>query len=245
MPRSLLVSLQCVALPEYLAFVDRLSSKKPGRLNQWIRFYSISPGFEASTRLAVTFKSENVQKTLGRVSKSPNANEKTRAAVTEILDGTAARYVESEKFVSILRRQPAGLPAPGHQAPPRGLALGEAPRPPARPPSRRSPDPARSDDGQPVHGPLLGAPARRPGCLSTVPSASPNLTSFVDGLELRCCSTTSSTRHAKTPGHGRAAPVARRPRPNVLWRLSPPLIGRCSYSRARRMHELHHLTRFT
>jgi hypothetical protein len=101
--RVAMMALQCASLDEYLKLVDRLSGAARGKISQWVLFYSIAPGFEESTRLAMGFHDKKVRSVLMKAARSPNATPNLRQAVREILDGTAAGFVTREKWVTTLK----------------------------------------------------------------------------------------------------------------------------------------------
>jgi hypothetical protein len=88
------VSLQCLDLPGYLAFLTNLASAKKGEVSEWALLSAVVPGVEWSTRLAVNYEDPKVRAVLNQVRNSPNASDKTRGAISHILDGTTARYLK-------------------------------------------------------------------------------------------------------------------------------------------------------
>ena len=97
------IALQCAGLDGYLTLLERLSEADRGRISQWVLFYSVVPGFESSTRLAMGFRDKKIAAVLKKVAQSPNATSNLRDAVRHILNGTAANSVAKEKFVSTLQ----------------------------------------------------------------------------------------------------------------------------------------------
>jgi hypothetical protein len=101
--RVALSALQCAPLDDYLRLLDTLGRAGRGKVNQWSLFYAVTPGFEWSTRLAKRFRDKTVRDTLNRLVRSANATAAVRSSVVHILDGTAARSIEREKWVPMLR----------------------------------------------------------------------------------------------------------------------------------------------
>ena len=96
--RVTMATLQCLPLSEYLALIDKLGKAGSGKVSQWVLLYSVSPGIEWSTRLAIGFRQSEVRETLLRLSASPNATRIVKNSIEDILKGRVARYVSREKI---------------------------------------------------------------------------------------------------------------------------------------------------
>ena len=101
--RIAILGMQCLKLDDYLQFVETLSAAERGRMSRWALFYSVVPGFEWSTRLALGYRDGRIRRTLESVSRSANSDEKIRLAIGSILDGTASRAITMHKTIPTLR----------------------------------------------------------------------------------------------------------------------------------------------
>jgi hypothetical protein len=98
-----MTALQCLPLTQYLSLLRRLAGIKHGKVEQWVLFYGVAPGFEWSIRLAKNYQKPEVRGALLSVAKSQNATANLREAVIQILAGTSARNLAAQKWVPTLR----------------------------------------------------------------------------------------------------------------------------------------------
>jgi len=101
--RVSLVALQCLPLDDYLNLVDRMATAENGAISKWALFYSVVPGFESSTRLAMGFRDQRIRKVLEKAARSPNATAALRTAIADILDGSSARQLQERGWTPTLR----------------------------------------------------------------------------------------------------------------------------------------------